>query len=507
MPQQKKKEDIGINQARFLKKIDFFQDFDDNDLKQLLSVSRWLKVEPGTLIIKEDATEKVLYILVRGTVSVFMTTNSKGDTKELTRLKTGATFGEMAFVSESKRTAGVEAVDECYLLRVEPDILSSASVFLQLKFYRRFCEILVGRLIATNKKVVDSPAPLPPDKKTIEDIPDSSATASPSSPAQAEKKSYIQLKDQIDISAIPPIPEIKSIARNKMKRKIQSKDQIDLFINPTLSVQLSSFAKGESNDVKELSELLSLDPALAAKVLQVANSSFFRRTTTVNSIPHALITVGMDHIKNVIEEEILPTIGKTQLFGGFYSLTASYWQHAVVVGRIAELLRDTISLQVNEDVYLAGLLHDLGKLSLDQQEPDFYPQLLRPGFLDTDISRAEKQYVGIDHGHAGKFLGQKIGLPKPYIDVMLMHHTPEKLSDHVVLVALIHLADLFATDREASMPKGDAPSPDIVNSFAWVHIQEHHPPFVDVKVEHFITSFNAELDRSWHNITEDVPSC
>jgi hypothetical protein len=62
MSPKKKKEDASLNQARFLKKINFFQDFDDNELKQLISVSRWLKVVPGTLIIKEDATERVLYI-------------------------------------------------------------------------------------------------------------------------------------------------------------------------------------------------------------------------------------------------------------------------------------------------------------------------------------------------------------------------------------------------------------------------------------------------------------
>ncbi|MBW1791182.1 MAG: cyclic nucleotide-binding domain-containing protein, partial [Deltaproteobacteria bacterium] len=221
MAPKKKKEDASLSQARFLKKINFFQDFDDNELKQLISVSRWLKVVPGTLIIKEDATERVLYILVKGTVSVFMTVNNKGETKELTRLYTGATFGEMAFVSEAKRTAGVEAVDECYLLRVEPDILGSASVFLQLKFYRRFCEILVGRLIATNKKVIDSPVKTKKEGTALK-LP--SAETSPKPEAGTEPARTMEntcLKNKVDISALPPIPEEKSISRTKIKRRIQ----------------------------------------------------------------------------------------------------------------------------------------------------------------------------------------------------------------------------------------------------------------------------------------------
>jgi putative nucleotidyltransferase with HDIG domain len=214
----------------------------------------------------------------------------------------------------------------------------------------------------------------------------------------------------------------------------------------------------------------------------------------------------MDHIKQVIEDEVLKTVGEKHLFGGFFSLTASYWQHAIVVGRIAELLKDSISLKVSEDVYLAGLLHDIGKLSLDLEEPDFYPQLLRPDFLETDINMAEKKYVGIDHSQAGFFLGEKIGLPKPYLDVILMHHTPEKTRENNILVALVHLANLFAAERDAAMP-GHTERPDITHSFAWVHIQEHHRPFLDVKVEDFVFSFNAELNRSWESITDGVPSC
>jgi CRP/FNR family transcriptional regulator/CRP/FNR family cyclic AMP-dependent transcriptional regulator len=141
-------------QVNFLKKISFFQDFDDHELKQLLAVSRWLKVPPGTLIIKEDTMEKVFYILVKGSVSVFITVD-QGQTIELTTLATGDTFGEMALVSETRRTAGVKTTSEAYILMVEPDILNQASVFLQLKFYRRFCEILVTRLIAANKRMGD----------------------------------------------------------------------------------------------------------------------------------------------------------------------------------------------------------------------------------------------------------------------------------------------------------------------------------------------------------------
>ena len=63
---RKKENDIGVSQQiDFLKKISFFHDFDDSELRQFLAVSKWLKVPKGTLIIKENTTEKAFYILVR----------------------------------------------------------------------------------------------------------------------------------------------------------------------------------------------------------------------------------------------------------------------------------------------------------------------------------------------------------------------------------------------------------------------------------------------------------
>jgi len=486
-------------QVNFLKKIAFFQDFDDHELKQLLAVSRWLKVPPGTLVIKEDTLEKVFYILVKGSVSVFITVE-QGKTIELTKLATGDTFGEMALVSETRRTAGVKTTSESYILMVEPDILNQASVFLQLKFYRRFCEILVTRLIAANKRMGDlsaqaaeSSADRQSSPSRQQPAPQARPEKSETDPPRPQTPPAVLPKKEVNVTELPPAPKLMAVAKAKIMRRIQS--NLELAVNPAVAARLSSFLVGECEDTRKFAELISCDPMLAAKVIQQANSSFYRRTTTVNTVPHAMVTMGIKNLQEVIAKETMKVFTEEELFGGFGQLADSFWQHAVTVGRIAELLRDTIRINISEDVYLAGLFHDLGKLALDRQQPLFYPQLLRPDFIEKDICTSEQEYIGIDHAQAGCWLGEKMGIPKAYLDVMLLHHAPEKARENSLLIALIHLADLFAKDMGMLMGKAQRPSPSLSTAFGWIILQEQHHPFNNVNVDNFIRSFKAELER------------
>ena len=83
---------------------------------------------------------------------------------------------------------------------------------------------------------------------------------------------------------------------------------------------------------------------------------------------HALVTVGVKNIQEVVEEEVEKVLAGEDLFAGYKNLARSFWQHSIVVGRIAELLAEVIRVHTYEDIYLAGLFHDIGMLSLEPPE-------------------------------------------------------------------------------------------------------------------------------------------
>ena len=489
-------------QINFLRKINFFSTFDDNEIQQFLALSKWLKVPAGTTIIKEGAVERVFYILVKGEVLVFKELDDNGKILELTTLQTGDSFGEMALVGESKRTAGVKTTKSSFILRVEPNIISTSNVFLQLKFYKRFCEIFVTRLVVANQRMSWGTAP-PPEKIT-EPAPPQTAAPKPVAPAPTPSAKPNLPIEKIDFNSLPEAPEKKGrISPTKLKRQLNMKQLI--FVNKEPAARLERLLGSKEENTRALAELIALDPILSCKVLQTANSPFFRRSCQVASVPHAMIIVGIKHVQKMIAETLQPSEAN-QIFSGIDQLRQRFWRHSVVVARIAQLLKDIIRINTATDIYLAGLLHDIGKLSVDALEPTFYPQFLKPDSeLRKDRLKNEVEYVGIDHTWPGVWIGEYLGIPQVYQDVILHHHTPEKASGESVLpTALVHLADIFATRHGVCLSGPDSEMMSPMESPVWAIIQEHHRPFAEANIFEFITSFNSELENTWNTITADL---
>lgn len=511
MTSGKKHKEIDLDeQIEFLKKVSFFHGFDDHELKQFLQVSRWLRVPPNTVIIKENTTERAFYILVKGEVRVEKQLPGKAKPIQLTTLATGDCFGEMALVTEIKRTADVVASTESFILRVEPEIVSTSNVFLQLKFYKRFCERLVSRLDLANKKVAGrdgeeaNPSVL---QKVLSD-------GGPPGVEEKGRKPPVKLGLGMDrpekpeksreVLAIPPMPD-KDQRQTPGKLHQRVHPEAVLPVNPAVAAELHAMMKSGSgiDNTRRLSDLISLDPVLSCRVIQTANSPFYRRANMVGTVPLAMVIVGVKQVQEVLVDTIRAA-KSAQAFSGFTAVSRDFWRHAVVVGRIAEMLRDVIRINTSADLYLCGLLHDLGMLVLDGLSPNFYPQCAQSSEEMQDMVRAEKEYIGVDHGQAGVWLAEGIGLPQPYLDVMHFHHVPEKATTNPVPVALVNLANIFASMKGACLGQPRVTQQDALRSFSWALIQEHHRPFQEVNVPQFINSFSAELDKTWAGMTGDI---
>jgi putative nucleotidyltransferase with HDIG domain len=499
---------MGLNldeQIAFLKKVDFFENFDDHELRQFLAVTKWLKVAADTLIIKENTMERVFYVLVKGEVAVFKTLADGNRTMELTTLKAGSCFGEMSLVMDVKRTAGVIARCDSFLLMVEPEIISTSNVFLQLKFYKRFCEIMVSRLIRANERMATTETPqsstLPPPKIILPVVENVSARTEPRPPPAPSPPSQ---DDNATISTLPALPDKKDITIKKsVHRKIAALR--DLPFNRVIGDRLLPLLRGECENTLLLADLVQLDPVLSWKALQLGNSSFYRRSIPVTTVPHAMITVGIKHIQESLFD-LINTGHRRRPFSGFKRIASSFWRHSIVVARVATMLRDVIRLSMNSDIYLAGLLHDIGILALDAIEPHFYAHLTNPkSDLCANLSLAETTYIGVDHGEAGAILGESIGLPETYLDVMRFHHDPSAARANQLSIALIHLGEIFATRHGcghcSNVPEATAPPLD---SFAWVIIQEHHRSFCEVNIANFIENFDNELAKTWSSVTDGL---
>jgi hypothetical protein len=131
--------------------LNFFSDFPDAELWEIINAGDWIAVEAGEPIIREGEEEPSFYVLVDGEVAVCKGSN------EIVRLGAGDCFGEMGMIPGRRRTATIEAETAVTVLKVRSPIIERASINCQLRFQRKFLCTLIERLEYTTDRIAENP--------------------------------------------------------------------------------------------------------------------------------------------------------------------------------------------------------------------------------------------------------------------------------------------------------------------------------------------------------------
>jgi HD-like signal output (HDOD) protein len=210
-------------------------------------------------------------------------------------------------------------------------------------------------------------------------------------------------------------------------------------------------------DSNKVAAIIQKDPAVAAKVLQVCNSAFFRLPRRVSSIQQAVSYLGLSAVRSMALSAEIFSPGKSLC----PSLDLGQLQkHALSVAGVARFL--AVGTPWAEDAFLAGLLHDVGFLLLGRQFGDKMQKALDASAAGMPLAEAERSYVGVDHGTAGAYLLGLWGLPYEVVESVAHHETPtgfgqsgfDVLSAVAVahaLVAQVKPSDIAVYERNESM--------------------------------------------------------
>ncbi len=178
---------------------------------------------------------------------------------------------------------------------------------------------------------------------------------------------------------------------------------------------------------KELVEVVSLDPVLTLKILKLVNSAYFGLANKVTSIRHALVYLGLNTLKNItLSLAMIGALPKKNK-AGFDS--NALWIHSLAVGSAAKLLARArgAAKDETEDYFVAGLLHDVGKLVFARYMPDeFKAALDKAKAEDISLHDAEKQVISATHAEVGAMLAKKWELPDNLAACLGRHHVPDK---------------------------------------------------------------------------------
>lgn len=232
--------------------------------------------------------------------------------------------------------------------------------------------------------------------------------------------------------------------------------KIQLFIDrmPSLSTTVSKVLEvcnSPRTSANDLNRVISLDPVLTGHVLKLINSAYYSLPNQVSSLARAIIMLGLNTVKNLaLSTAVIGALGKKS---SFTTLPMdAFWAHSICVGVTAKAIavaRNVPSTE-REEYFVAGMLHDLGKIPLNTCFSENYGQALQLAALEqSSLLKTEQLLVGVDHGVAGRLIGEKWRLSPAIIEGLAHHHAPEQASDeHRALVATVALANLYANIYE-----------------------------------------------------------
>jgi len=226
---------------------------------------------------------------------------------------------------------------------------------------------------------------------------------------------------------------------DSLKQYVQQITQLPTI--PAIAQQILKLIHDERTSVDKLSGIIENDPPITAKILSVANSAYFGYKTTTKTIHNAILRIGFTNVKDIAVGVSLMTVFEEKGGGPKAFDYQRIFNHSVTVGAVAQLISKDLKLKFSDEIFMNGILHDLGYLVLNKYFPDTYMQVLGVFEKIKDLLGAEKAVFDFTHADIGAWLAEKWKLPEGVLDTVLYHHKPSLAMRNLDRVAVVHIAD------------------------------------------------------------------
>ena len=192
---------------------------------------------------------------------------------------------------------------------------------------------------------------------------------------------------------------------------------------PEVLIQILEVIADESVSMDEVVRRLELDPGLCSKILKRVNSAFYGFPRRISSLQRAVVLLGFNTIKQVALGATVMDLFDHRTTDGFQP--HRIWRHSVFTGTYATLVGACMGLSDRDSLFVAGLLHDIGKFLFREVAPEAYAEVLQ----STDAERGrsievERARFGLDHAEAGALLARAWEFPERLVVLIRNHHIP-----------------------------------------------------------------------------------
>jgi two-component system cell cycle response regulator len=275
-------------------------------------------------------------------------------------------------------------------------------------------------------------------------------------------------------------------------KKILSLDDKKLPSFPQVAVKLMEASKDETVSLGDLAKILETDPGISARVLQIVNSAFYGIGRQITKLSEAVTLLGLDEIKKI-------ALGMTVFEKMFKSGRAKqfdrllFWRHSLSVAVLSLEIAKKTGYPDPEEAYIAGLLHDVGKVFLDINGKRDYGSFIQELSSSTElIIEQERSTLGLGHDDIGAFFCSLWKLPEKLIMAVKYHHQPFDQMDFTredkLLISIVSLANFLCWTQG-------------IGSFDFIR-----PPILPPEVETFIDLEKIDVIHCILHMNKEIES-
>lgn len=223
-------------------------------------------------------------------------------------------------------------------------------------------------------------------------------------------------------------------------RKIHSVSSL-----PHVALKVMEVAQDPRSGARELKLAMESDPSLCARVLKCVNSSAYALRTPIANLQHAIAYLGIKQIRNLAMSAAVSELFKRDGVVGNYS-RAGLWKHLVSVGICARMIAMRRRLSNFEDMFLAGLLHDVGIILEDEHLHAPFCQVMESLGDRALLGAVEREILGFDHMTLAERVARDWRFPEPVVAAVRHHHDPSRCpADSLDVVRCVEVANIICS--------------------------------------------------------------
>ncbi|MBU0936310.1 MAG: HDOD domain-containing protein [Spirochaetes bacterium] len=244
---------------------------------------------------------------------------------------------------------------------------------------------------------------------------------------------------------------------------------------PTTVTKVMEICNNPRTSPTDLDKVISLDPVLMGKVLKLINSAYYSLQNQVTSLVRAIIMLGVNTVKNLALSTAV--LDKLVDKNGFRALNMEgFWRHSLCVGVVAKIIARKRNVETTklDEYFAAGLLHDIGKIPLNNILSDEYVQVM--SLADREripLYLAERRGMDLDHAEAGAMIAAAWKLEGALADGIRHHHSLDTYEGpHKDMVFTIAVADYYACREGIGFSGSVYPDKIAPEIYAWLGIEK-----------------------------------